>query len=145
MAKDSKSGAATAASVADDVRAAAAKRGEPDREKFRRAKRYAEAAINSKRFRGYKVTGDGIVIHRFRRPGETVTGIIGAAQQCSWGEYVYPLVLDDDKVIGLARHKRLAKALDKADGMFRRVKITYKGKLRNGMGHHEKVYLVELA
>ncbi len=127
---------------------AQAKTKRPDPAKFARAKRYAEEATRSQRFEYNRLqsTHDGLPIHYFHDVGESVVGILGEPSQEMWKGWTYPLVQDDGRVIRLPGNRRLLKAIDKADAIGQRVKITYKGKLftRYG-GHYEKVYLLELA
>jgi hypothetical protein len=133
--------------LAEEIAQKAKKRKPPSAEKFRKAKRYCEAAQKSDRFefRRSRSSVDGLPIHYFRTPGETLTGIIGEPQAEVWGPSSYPFLLDDGRLIRVPGNRRLALAIRKADALFQRIKITFKGKLwTKTFGHCEKVYLVEL-
>jgi hypothetical protein len=134
----------------------------PDPEKFRRARQYSDTAEQNKRFEeNYgKSSIDGRTIHHFHRKGEFVIGIIGEAQGETYGPSSFPFELhticngqggeyqsfEPPRMIRLPGNRRLAIAVRKADCLYQRIKVTYKGKLHAKVGgHYEKVYLVEEA
>ncbi len=128
--------------VADQIRAEA-KKHQPDPAAFAAAKRYSDATMASRRFESQNRTAEGLEIHRFRTPGETLTGTLGECNGTSgYGESTYPIVRDDGSVICVPGNRRLVKAFRKAKCTFLRITITYLGKLRTAGGHHEKVFSV---
>lgn len=124
----------------------AAKTAKPDIEAAGRAARYVKATMASKRFESHNVTPDGLPIHRFHVIGDSVTGVLGECNgQTGWGESTYPIVQDDDTIICVPGNRRLVQALKKGKFTFQRIRIEYKGRLHNSMGHYEKVFAVTLA
>lgn len=120
----------------------------PNKEKFKLAAKYAENAEKADRFElNYsKSSIDGRPIHHFHKIGESLVGVIGEAQGETHGPSSFPFVLDDGSVIRVPGNRRLAIAIKKADCLYQRIRITYKGKLHSKVGgHYEKVYLVEAA
>jgi len=132
--------------LSDHIQDVSKSRTAHNKEAAARAEKYARAAMGSKRFESIRNKSkiDGLHIHRFRQSGETVEGILGEKRSEWWGESTIPLVLDSGRIILLPGNKRLLKSIKKADATFRRCKITYTGKLFTGLGHYEKVYLVEI-
>lgn len=133
--------------VADAILEKAKKR-TPNTEKFRQAAQYAQNAESADRFElnHGKSSIDGRPIHHFHRIGETLVGTIGEAQGETHGPSSFPFVLDDGSVIRVPGNRRLVLAIRKADCLYQRIRITYKGKLHAKTGgHYEKVYLVESA
>ncbi len=132
--------------IAETIQAESAK-AKPDPRAFARAGKYADKACQSKRFDSLnrRRTGDGLLIKRFRIPGDSVVGTLGEARSEWQGESTIPFVLDDGRVIALPGNRRLQKAIEKAKATFLRVRIIYLSKLRTNAGHYEKVYRVELA
>jgi len=133
-----------------------AKKRTPSAEKFRRAKQYADAAEKSPRHEQNfgKSSIDGLPIHHFHQIGEYVIGTIGECQGETHGPSSYPFLVDNidgqeitgKPVIRLPGNRRLQMAIRKADCLYQRIKVTYKGKLHAKTGgHYEKVYLVEPA
>jgi hypothetical protein len=125
-----------------------AKKRTPNKEKFKQAATYAENAERADRFElNYgKSSIDGRPIHHFYKIGENLVGVIGEAQGETHGPSSFPFVLDDETVIRVPGNRRLAIAIRKADCLYQRVRITYRGKLHAKTGgHYEKVYLVEAA
>jgi hypothetical protein len=136
-----------AAESVAQIKAKAATR-KPDANRFRRAARYADAAMQSDRYElsRSKSSVDGLKIHYFRVEGESVTGILAEPERELWKGVTYRLVQDDGTVVRLPGNKRLTKAIEKADAIYQRVKITYHGKLYTRFGgHYEKVYTLEAA
>jgi len=129
----------------EEVRKKAAKR-KLDPAKLKKVAKYTDAAEKNPRFefsRG-KSAVDGLPIHYFRTPGEFVVGVLCAPDQELWKGVTYRLVQDDDTIIRLPGNRRLTKAIEKADALYTRVKITYVGKLNTKWGgHYEKVYRIE--
>jgi len=120
----------------------------PNKEKFKLAANYTENAEKADRFElNYgKSSIDGRPIHHFYKIGESLVGVIGEAQGETYGPSSFPFVLDDGTVIRVPGNRRLAIAIRKADCLYQRIRITYKGKLHAKTGgHYEKVYLVEAA
>lgn len=117
----------------------------PDPHAFAAAKRYTDASVASRRFDSHNRTPEGLEIHRFRRPDEQITGVLGECNgQTGWGESSYPIVQDDGSIICVPGNRRLVKAFRKAKATYQRITITYLGKLYNTYGHYEKVFRVEL-
>ncbi len=133
-----------------------AKKRTPNAEKFRQAKRYADAAEKSPRHEQNfgKSSIDGLPIHHFHRIGEYVIGTVGECQGETHGPSSFPFQVDvidgepveGNRVIRLPGNRRLQIAIRKADCLYQRITVTYKGKLHAKTGgHYEKVYLVEAA
>lgn len=131
----------------EDIRKKAAKR-KLDPAKLKKVAKYSDAAEANPRFefsRG-KSAVDGLPIHYFRVPGDYVVGVLCPPDQELWKGVTYKLVQDDDTIVRLPGNRRLTKAIEKADALYTRVKITYLGKLHTKWGgHYEKVYRVEEA
>jgi hypothetical protein len=124
------------------IRARAAK-AKPDAAAFAKAARYAANAKASKRFAGHLVTPEGYPIFRFRKEGDTLTGIVGQCNgQMGYGASTYPVVLDDGSCVHIIGHRRLVKALHLAKCRYQRITITFEGKIYNSMRHYEMVYTV---
>jgi hypothetical protein len=131
--------------LADGILAKAAKY-TPDPAAFASAKAYAEVTQKSKRFEQQNRTAGGLLIQRFRKPGEQITGVLGECNGTTGlGESTYPIVQDDGSVVCVPGNRRLVRAFRKAKCKFQRIRITYQGKLYTGNGRYEKVYLVESA
>jgi hypothetical protein len=131
----------------EDVRKKAAKR-KLDPARLAKVAKVAAAATNNPRFEfsRSKSAVDGLPIHYFRVAGESVVGILCPPDQEIWKGVTYKLVQDDDTIVRLPGNRRLTKAIEKADALYCRVKITYLGKLNTKFGgHYEKVYTIEQA
>jgi hypothetical protein len=133
-----------------------AKKRTPNAEKFRQARKYADAATKNPRFEeNYgKSSIDGLPIHHFHRKGEFVVGTIGECQGETYGPSSFPFQVDiidgtpveGNRVIRLPGNRRLQLAIRKADCLYQRIRVTYRGKLHAKTGgQYEKVYLVEPA
>ena len=117
----------------------------PDTEAFAVAKRYGQKAMKNSAF-AYRRRSriDGLMVHRFRKEGESVVGTVGDQTRREWwAETTIPFVLDSGRIMLLPGNRRLIGAIKKAKAWNLRVKITYVGKLRTSGGHFEKVYMVE--
>ena len=114
----------------------------PDKQKFAAAAKITKAALKSPRFefnRGYSKIDD-LPIWCFHRPGETLTGILGAPGPDCWGGNTYPLVLDDKRVVRIPGNKRLQQLITKVEAVGKRVIIIYHGKRKGRHGYYEKEY-----
>jgi hypothetical protein len=110
---------------------------------FARAAKYAENAEASPRCGAPMQTPEGLKIHRFRVPGDTLTGVLGKCNgQMGFGESTYPIVLDDHSIVCVPGNRRLVRAFRLAKAFHQRIKITYLNKLYSNRGHYEKVYKV---
>lgn len=131
-----------AAETPAEIRAKAARQ-KPDPTAFAKAARYAANAKASKRFAGRLVTPEGYAIFRFRKEGDTLTGIVGECNgQMGYGASTYIVVLDDGSCVAIIGHRRLVKALHLAKCKYQRVTITFEGKIYNSFRHYEMVYTV---
>lgn len=140
----------TAADIAAEI-LKTAQNAKPNQTAFDRAAKFTRAAKKSPRFNYDRMVVPGAPIYYFQRPGETLTGTLGQSQRgqilrgsVTW-EYLVPIVLDSGELRYLPNNRRLRKAIELADCLFQRVKITYEGKLATAHGHYEKVYTVEAA
>jgi len=123
----------------------------PNQTAFDRAAKLTQAAKRSNRFNYDRMVVPGAPIYYFHQPGETLIGTLGQSQRgqilrgsVTW-EYLVPIVLDSGELRYLPNNRRLRKAIQLADCLFQRVRITYEGRLATAHGHYEKVYTVEPA
>jgi hypothetical protein len=127
---------------------AAAKQAPPaSKAKFLAAKRYADAAVSSQRHESHysHSSVDQTPIKYFYQTGDSIVGVLGECQAEAYQASSYPLLLDSGRICRVPGNRRLRLAIQKADAIGQRVRITYQGKLYKKAGHYEKCYTIELA
>ena len=132
----------------------------PDPAKFRAAAKYTEATEKSPSFEdGYhKSAIDGLPIQHFYVPGDYMLGILGDWEGETHGPSSARFLVEQMQIRGIVSqfdpprvmrvpgNRRLAVAVRRADCLYQRIKITYRGKKRQkNQLFYEKVYLVQSA
>ena len=114
---------------------------------FARGARRSLAAVRSERFEWNrsKSTIDGRPIHYFRTRGESLTGVLGAAEFELWKGVSYKLILDDGSVVRLPGNRQLNKLIRDAKCVYLRVRVEYLGKRYLTSRHYEKCYAIHPA
>lgn len=126
---------------------AAAKKAKYDMLAFARGARRSLAAVRSSRheWNRSKSTIDGLPMHYFRTPGETVTGIVGPAEFELWKGLSYRFILDDGSVGRLPGNRQLNKLIKDTKCQYLRVRIEYLGKEWLTSRHYQKTYAIHPA
>lgn len=95
-----------------------------------------------------KSSVDGIEIVRLKKPGDSITGIIGRPSEEMYQGSTYPIVLDGGEVVRIVGNKSLSTQIRYVDGLFQRCRITYEGPdfMKGGQnwknGRYRKIYSV---
>ncbi|MBW8003337.1 MAG: hypothetical protein FVQ80_15210 [Planctomycetes bacterium] len=97
---------------------------------------------NRRTFEPFDKPTVGCRFHRFRKRGESLTGILGFPisnfRQCS----SYPLELDSGEVVEIVGNRFLHQQIRKGGLCGQRVEIVYQGREFMGGGHYRKIYRV---
>lgn len=126
---------------------AAAQKAKYDMLAFARGARRSLAAVRSSRheWNRSKSTIDGLPIHYFRVPGETLTGTLGPGEFELWKGLSYRLILDDGSVVRLPGNRQLNRLIKDTKCVYLRVRIEYLDKEWLTSRHYQKCYAIHPA
>jgi hypothetical protein len=78
----------------------------------------------------------------FRRPGDTIEGVLGPPIRNYHSQSTYPLQLESGETVEVPGNQHLARVIKKHKLIGEFVRIKFEGKMITGGGHYRKIYHV---